>query len=275
MQGGPPRARSLPFIVLTGTGKHRHGVHTGTSSFTSSDPPKASFIFSSCAAAWLSFFLLVSRGGVCVSPLSARAHVRMLGCILARRAGGARCCFSTLLITAVNGNGAVLEPHGLCRVADALPVPIVPRRGAERVWGGGQQPDGPDLSQAVTACLLLSRRAAVPAWLCHRGLWPGCWQETLGYGYGNGSELAASLPSPAERRWRPPNRDSPKRGSRATGAAVSSPLARRRERPMHPSLSSPSGGPSWSLTTPELLPGSEKVAGSPKRWHGGCAIPWQ
>lgn len=44
---------------------------------------------------------------------------------------------------------------------------------------------------------------------------------------------------------------------------------------MHPSLSSTSGGPSWSLTTPELLPGSEKVAGSPKRWHEGCAIPWQ
>lgn len=33
---------------------------------------------------------------------------------------------------------------------------------------------------------------------------------------------------------------------------------------MHPSLSSTSGGPSWSLTTPELLPGSEKVAGSPQ-----------
>lgn len=206
MQGGPPRARSLPFIVLTGTGKHRHGVHTGTSSFTSSDPPKASLIFSSCAAAWLSFFLPVSGGGVCVSPLSARAHVRMLGCILARRAGvgGGRCCFSTLLIAAVNGNGAVLESGGGITSAPwavlgcrCPPCPHRPSEGTRAgVGGDGQQPDGPDLSQAVTACLLLSRRVAVPAWLCHRGWWPGCWQETLGYGYGNGSELAASLRDP-------------------------------------------------------------------------------
>lgn len=207
MQGGPPRARSLPFIVLTGTGKHRHGVHTGTSSFTSSDPPKASLIFSSCAAAWLSFFLpVLGGGGVCVSPLSARAHVRMLGCILARRAGvgGGRCCFSTLLIAAVNGNGAVLEsgggnhlsPMGCAGVQMPSLSPSSLRGDPSGCGGGGQQPDGPDLSQAVTACLLLSRRVAVPAWLCHRGWWPGCWQETLGYGYGNGSELAASLRDP-------------------------------------------------------------------------------
>lgn len=147
MQGGPPRARSLPFIVLTGTGKHRHGVHTGTSSFTSSDPPKASLIFSSCAAAWLSFFLPVSGGGVCVSPLSARAHVRMLRCILARRAWGGggqmllfhafNCCCKWKRSGFGEGGGKSPQPHGLCWGADALLVPIVPRRGPERVWGGG------------------------------------------------------------------------------------------------------------------------------------------
>lgn len=155
-------------------GKHQHGVHMGTSSISSSypAPPKPSLVLSSCAAAWLGFFLPFLRG-VPPPPLSVHARVCTLGCILARRARGPRCSCSTLLITAASGNGAVLvggespQPPELCWGAGALLVPLVPRRGAD--WAGGQLDGpyrGPGLGRAVTACLLLSRPAAVPARLC-------------------------------------------------------------------------------------------------------------
>lgn len=109
-------------------------------------PPMASLVLSSCAAAWLGFFLLFFGGGSPPSPLSARARVHKLRRILARRTGGPRCSFSTLLITAANGNGAVSafrggwgwelpQPPGPCWGADAFLIPIVPWKGAD--WEGG------------------------------------------------------------------------------------------------------------------------------------------